>query len=312
MKKLLIPFFLFLLFNSCATLINGPAKRIDIIAVTPVIVKINEKDIYFVGEKAKILVPRDIRPLILSASNDSIFHEIRIDSRNSVAYWANLYTCGIGMLIDKDRIKRYTYPDPLYIDLTNIDRPVTFFDPLFKKGEFYFHFSIPYINNFLLQPFREDSMKISTGFWGMLAGFDYYYRDNRFLNVSIGGVCDFPVPVPAYIDYSGEYNFTSSVYISISNNYRINRFSAGYGLSFSKNIWDHRYSEWLDPPPPLKDPVTRTGYSIGFIFPLYLQTGRFFCIGFLYRPSLLNVYPEVKLKYEHLISIDLAFKFPLN
>jgi hypothetical protein len=236
-----------------------------------------------------------------------------IDSKNSFAYWFNIYTtCGLGMLVDKDRIKRYTYPDPVYIDLTNPSRPVTFYDPLFKKGELYFQYSIPYINSFLLQPFQEDSMKISTGFWGVLAGLDYYYRNNRFLNVSIGGVCDFTAPVPAYIDYSGEYNFTSSLYISISNNYRINRFTAGYGLSFSKNIWDHRYSDWLDPPPPLKDPVKRIGYSLGFVFPLYMQTGRFFCIGLLYRPSLLNVYPEVKFKYEHLISIDFAFKIPLK
>jgi hypothetical protein len=61
MNKVLIPSFLLLFLSSCATLINGPAKRIDIVAVTPAIVKINDKPVFFVGEKAKILVPRAVR-----------------------------------------------------------------------------------------------------------------------------------------------------------------------------------------------------------------------------------------------------------
>ena len=312
MTRSIILLFLSLICSSCATVINSRTKRLDIITNTPAQVQINNDILTNVKNRTKIQTLRDIRPLSFSVFTDSISKELVIDSRSSFAYWLNIYAnCGLGMLIDNNTAKRYTYPRRIYVDMTNDKSTYTLYNPVIKKGELKLHLSLPWINNFLLKPVNENSSKSNTGFWGIKTGLDYYYRTNQFLNLSISGVTDLFIPVPAAVDFSGEYDVMSSLYLCFSNNYKIKRFSAGYGFSFSKNTWDHRYSGWLDPPPPLREPVTKTDYSIGLIFPLYIQAGEYFNLGLLYRPSFLKISPTTEFKYEHLISIDFAWKIPL-
>ena len=283
--------------------------RIDIITNTPAKVLIDNDILDNVHNRTKIQTLRDIRPLKISSFNDSISKSLIIDSRNSFAYWLNIYNCGFGMLIDKDKPKRYTYPARIFVDMTNNKNTYTLFDPLIKKGELHLHFSLPQINSFLLNPDNENDYKSSLGFWGFRAGLDYYYKRNQFVNLSFSGVSDFYLfPV----EISGENDIMSSLYLSLSNNYKLKRFSIGYGFSFSSNTWDHRYSTWGDPPPPKREPVKKTNSAIGFIFPFYYQAGTYFFLGMIYRPSFIKVFPTTEMRYEHLISIDFGWKIPLT
>lgn len=299
--------------SSCATVLNSRTKRIDILTISPARIVLIKDTLVNYHNRTEIQVPRDIEPLKLIVFNDSISKEIIIDSRNSFAYWFNIYAnCGIGMLIDKDKLRRYSYPNRVYVNVVSSnDKPFTLYNPIFKKGDLQWHISLPYVNNFILRPTNENDAKINTGFWGLTTGLDYYYKDNQFLNISLTGVLDFFLPVIGAVDISGEYDSMSSVYISFSNNYRINRFSTGYGLSFSRNQWAHNYSSFGDSPPPVREPVTKGSYSIGLFFPIYMQAGEYFNIGLIYRPSFFKIQPAIEFKYEHLISIDLAWKIPL-
>ena len=281
----------------------------DIVTNVPAKVAINNRSLENVKNRTKLVVPRDIRPFELTIYNDSIKKNIAIDSRSSFAYWFNIYAnVGLGMLYDKDKPKRYTYPSRVYINMLNNEKEYTSYYSFFKKGDLLLHVSLPHINSFHLKPIGEDSSKTSIGFWGFKIGIDYFHHNNQFLELSASAVSDFFLPVPAAVDISGEYDLMSSTYFALSNNHKIKRFSAGYGLSFSRNTWDHRYYTQFSPPPPKRDPIKKTDYSLGLIFPIYCQFGDYFSLGLIYRPSFLKVYPITDFKYEQLISIDFAWK----
>lgn len=281
---------------------------------TPANVIVDNDTLANYHDRTIITVKRRPENLKIAVFNDSISKNIIIKSKNSFAYWLNAYPASFwtGFLIDKKNPKRYTYPSRIYVDMTDTTSGYVNYDPRSKKGQFYFHFSIPHINSFLLKPDNENDYKFSTGFWGITAGLDYYHSPSQFINLSASGVTSFFVPVPAAVDISGEYELLSSRYLSLSNNYKIKRFSIGYGLSYSRNTWDFRYYDRFDPPPPSREPVKKSNNSFGFIFPTYFQLGENFNIGIIYRPTFLRPKSEKVFKYEHLISIDFAWKIRLK
>ena len=274
---------------------------------------LNDQILESENNRTKFIALRDLRPIKVTVFSDSIKKDIILDSKNSFAYWMNIYpSLGLGMLVDRDKPERYSYPSRVYIDMTNDDSKFTTYYPFYKKGSIVLHVSLPHINGFLLKPTGEDSTMISLGFWGIKFGVNYYHSKNQFLDLSVSAVSDFFVPFPAPIDIWGEYNLMTSMYSSFSNNHRIGRFSLGYGLSFSKNTWDHRYYDRFDAPPPVREPFKKSEYVLGFVFPIYRQFGEYFHMGLIYRPIFLKVYPETLLEYEHLISFDFAWKFNLT
>lgn len=179
------------------------------------------------------------------------------------------------------------------------------------KGVLNLHLSLPHINTFYLQPENEPDKKVRAGFWGLSIGMDYHYSDNQFLILSASGVTDIIIPFPAALDYSGEYETANSVYLSLSNNHNFNRFTLGYGVSFGVNSWAVRFDDRFDPPPPTREPVTKTSSFLGLVFPSYYKWSERFHIGLIYRPTLLRLNIEPQIKYEHLISIDFAWKIRL-
>lgn len=311
--RLFTLFYFLISMTSCATLLNSRTKRIDIITNAPAKVILNNKPLESVNNRTKFIALRDIRPINITVYNDTLSKDIVIDSKNSFAYWLNIYpTMGLGLLVDKEKPKRYTYPSRVYIDMTNNELKYTSYYSFYRRGSFVLHLSLPHINSFLLKPIGEDSTRKSTGFWGIKFGINYFHNKNQFLDLSVSAVSDFFAPFPGAIDIWGEYDLMTSIYSSFSNNHKIGRFSLGYGLSFSKNTWDHRYYDRFNAPPPLREPFKKSEYVLGFIFPIYRQCGEYFSLGLIYRPSILKVYPITKLDYEHLISVDFAWKFNLN
>ena len=146
----------------------------------------------------------------------------------------------------------------------------------------------------------------------MTVGLDYYHAKNQFVNLGLSGVSDFFVPVPAAVDISGEYEMMSSLYFSLSNNHRLKRFAIGYGLSYGRNTWDFRYYDRFAPPPPTRDPVKKRHNAYGLVFSTYFQLGANSNLGVVYRPTFYRPNTTDEFLYEHLVSIDLAWKIWLN
>ena len=192
MKKLLLIIPCFIVFTSCATVLNRRTQRIDIVTNKHADVIINDKVVVNVNNRTKFIAVRDIQPIKLLVFNDSMSKELLLDSKSSFPYWFNIYAnAGLGMLIDKDSPKRYVYPKRIFVDMTNNLNTFTTYNPITRKGSLQLHCSFPWINNFLLNPIDENNYKFNTGFMGISLGLDYFYKTNQFLNISASGVHGF-------------------------------------------------------------------------------------------------------------------------
>ncbi|MCC5918632.1 MAG: hypothetical protein JJU02_15020 [Cryomorphaceae bacterium] len=301
------------LLPSCATMLNSKQTSVKIISNEPISLIINEDTVINNSTEKKISVNRSKEPLIATIYKDNLTKTIKIKPRNSFAYWLNIYPnwhLWTGFLFDKNKAKRYTYPKRVYLDMTDTNRQYYTYLPWRRKGNIDFHLSIPHINIFLLNPENESS-KSSIGFWGLTFGLDYYHSKNQFINASISGVSDFFFPIPAAVTIIGEYELMSSIFTTLSNNHRLGHFTFGYGLSYARNIWDYQYYDNFDPPPATREPIKRSHHSIGLVFPAYYQIGEIFHIGIVYRPSFFRPNLTKYIEYEHVISIDFAWKFGL-
>lgn len=52
--------------------------------------------------------------------------------------------------------------------------------------------------------------------------------------------------------------------------------------------------------------------ALGFVFPTYFQFGEYFSVGVIYRPTFYRPDLTDKFAYEHLISVDFAWKIRLK
>jgi hypothetical protein len=225
-------------------------------------------------------------------------------------------------LIDLTNQKRFYYGRSIFLstyDTNTIIEPIilknirSYFSKKYpvQKEQIFLKISLPWINSFYMQPSLE-SAKSNTGVWGLSVGLDYYYTDSRFFNLSFYAVTDFFLPFPAPVDISGEYDTMSSLYTSLTHNHKLGRFYLGYGICVANNTWAHRYSSRFGAPPPARDPISKTGISAGLMTDVYYQFGKHFLTGIVYRPSFMSDDQKLEYKYEHLISLEFAWKIKLK
>jgi hypothetical protein len=302
--KIPIIILLSIILSTCATVMNKPITKTTIFTTKPSKIVFKTDTIPTVNNELILKVQRTREPLKIAVLTDSLQKNLVIKSRLSSEFYTNLFVPSgiIGLLVDLRTPKRFTYPNKIYIDVSNQDNKyLTKKISSNHKGDYLFHLSIPYINTFLYQPANEKTSK-STGFWGYSLGLDYYHQNKRFLNLSINGATNIFTPVPASIRFVDDYESFGSTFLSLTNNHKIKRFSFGYGLSFGQNKWRYNSITSSD------SSKLKNHNALGFMFPFYLQTGKTFNIGVLYRPTFIRFNTPTTFQYEHLISIDLAWK----
>ena len=311
MRQVLFILIASILLSSCATIMNQPYKNVKVYTTEASRIIYRHDTIKTKNNKANLWVERKKELLSIVAITDSITKTIEVKPRNSFMYWSNIPYFGIGMLVDMKNPKRYSYPKRIYINSADTISKYYHYSQSDNKGELHLHLSLPYINSFSLKP-QNEARKANTGFWGLSIGLDYYHSNNQFVNLGTSGVLDFFLPTLGAVDLIGEHELMNSWYISLSNNHKLRRFSVGYGLSYGKNTWSLGYSDWGDPPPPTRDPVTKSHNAFGLIFPTYFQCSEHFNIGVVYRPTFYRPNLTDKFSYEHLISIDFAWKISIK
>ncbi|MEM9834063.1 MAG: hypothetical protein AAF944_25755 [Bacteroidota bacterium] len=302
-----------LLCSGCATLLNRPVTNIALHTSEPTTI-VYQSDTLHTDQhnRCTILVDRSQEPIALAVKQDSLFQPISIPAKSSFAYYLNgIYNAGLGVFIDNDRPERYTYPRQVYFDLA--ETPLSY--SRHGKGNYpnqrYVRVSIPYVNHFRLAPANE-SDKINTGFWGISLGLDQYHSPQQYLNLTVGAVTDFDAPILMPYERVGEEESMFSVYFNASSNHRISRLHLGYGLSYAINTWNLRYHDRFNAPPPTREPTIKTSHALGAVVPAYVQLGKQFMVGVVYRPTFLRFNTNPIWAYEHLISLDFLWRVRLN
>ncbi|MEM1319067.1 MAG: hypothetical protein AAGG75_02360 [Bacteroidota bacterium] len=300
--------------TSCASIINGSYTQFEVITNTPAQVIVEEDTLMtLTNNKVRVSTKRSPNSLSIQVRNDSISKVIDIPARRSWAYWGNAYPLlWPGFFVDGNKALSYTYRGPIYINMQDTVAEYYPWPILTNDKKWMLHLSIPYFNSFYLQPDGEDP-QYEAGFWGISLGADYHYKRNRSVHLSVSGASSFFLPIPAAVDISGEWQIAGSWFVTAAHQHHWNRFQLGYGLSFARNVWEWKYSEIFDPLPPTRPEAYRQNNSLGAQLSGYARTGKRFYLGFLYRPTFLRFNSsEQALAYEHLISLDLAWKFRLN
>jgi len=292
--------------SSCAKTLNSPRTQIKLYAAQPVTVTVNDRT-YHVERKTKIEVERQNKTLEIKVSSDSVQKGFKLEPRNSFNYLANVLTYGIGFLFDKGP-KRYTYQRSVFLDPDADAEVPSKFPPGYKK-QTKLLITLPWANSFYMQPSGE-GVKSNTGFWGISLGVDRYYKPNKFVNATVTGAMDLFVPVPAPVDIYEDYEVMSTVYGSVTDNFVFERWSVGYGLNYSKNVWRYiTYEQATDPP---REDIVKRSQSLGVVLNTYYRMTDSFYVGVVYRPTFFTVKPTAEFSYEHLISLDLAWRIRLD
>lgn len=306
--KYLIVFCILSLFSSCATLLNNPVQKIFIATDNKVKVISVEKNVLVDSSLMGINAPR---AYYIIRSNNSLKVNLEIDSikkaiflhpRNSFAYWFNIYcNYGIGMLVDKNNTRRYSYPVRNYLTVKDTSIKILRFAPI-NKGTINLSLSLPFTTIFSIK--TTNKQYISAGIFGFEAGLDYFYQKNRYISMNIGVATDKGITEyfgPGYIQIG------NTIFTSVRNNYVVGSFDFGYGINVSQLKWIRTT---------IGDTInldqSKRNIGLGLSFSTQYRVGNYFRLGVLYQPNLLNTGFKSAFHYQHYISLNLIWKLPIN
>ncbi len=246
------------------------------------------------------VVPRRKKDLVVHLQLDSAMKTILLRPRNSAVFWLNIYTYGLGLLVDWNNPQRYDYPGWNYFSVKdNIIRRDRF-EPI-SKGTWRIAATFPFISSYNMR--SPEGHYLSGGLKALEAGADYFYKDNRYFSLSVGGGTN------AGSEHIGPgyWNTGSVLFTSFRDNYAVGSFDLGYGLSLSSMQW-RRLSN--------SDTLTNTASAnntvVGLSLSAQYRFGQYFRMGFLYQPGLLSTNLSPAFDYQHYLSFQMTWRIPLN
>ncbi|WP_462250321.1 hypothetical protein [Ferruginibacter sp.] len=292
--------------SSCATIINQPLqnifiatdKNIKVISVEKAVLMDSSKH---TNARKEYFVKRSNTPLVITVQTDSTKKVIVLKPKNSFAYWYNIAAnYGIGMLIDRDNVKRFTYQQSSYVSVEDSSITIKRFAPI-KKGAINLSLSLPFTTVFNM---IDSSGKYnSAGIYGLEAGIDYFYSTNHFLSVNIGAATD----VFAEHFGPGYYETGSTIYASVKNNNAVGSFDLGYGINVSKLTWS---KITLDSATTFYK--RKSNINIGLSLSAQYRVANNCRLGVLYQPGLLNTSFKPAVSYQHYISFNCTWKLRIK
>ena len=319
------------LFSSCATIFHGPTTSVavrtsapaDIVAngdtlrTTPRFAQSqrNARDLSYRHE-AVLVVPRDgSRRLLVEVIGDTTRQRLQIAPVFNNTVWLNVFNYGIGILVDASGNRAYTYPSQ-YVNLGR-ENQNALFGGTYTRGKWYITAGLPYINFYSIYAGKIGRQTNQAGFVGISLGADYHYADRHSLSIDANAITSIFIPFPAAIDLFGPHEFQHRLNVSLYDNYHLRRFSFGYGVNASRNIWQYRYYDlWLDedePVPPYGyDDMHDSHWAAGPIVNAYWKTTHLLKVGVVYRPSLYRFGTAGGWRYGHSISIDFRLHIPVG
>lgn len=312
------------LLGSCATIFNKKTQNISISTNSSKgAVKVNDS-IYSLP--AKITVKRSKEDLPIEFISDSLNKKYSLKPAvNAKFLYGNLLFLDffpLGYITDFTNQKRFSYQDQIILNptdtivviKTNRNKKFDTFKHHFikkypaKKGQINFMVAIPCINNFYLEPKSESSVH-ETGFGGISTGVEYFYSNKNYLAARFRAATPFMTPLPLPLESFGEYERMYSLIFDLTNNHKLNRFSVGYGLNYTKNTWIKHFENYESIS---ESSIKKTNKALGLTLNSYYQISSYLFVGLNYNQSLFSVNSSTKNLNEHVISFDFVFKISPN
>jgi hypothetical protein len=312
--------------TSCATITSGRSHIMSISSDLPdAEVIINHSSRYELPMRTAIIRSRENLDFTV-LQNDNVVNDTILRPRLSGAFWlGNLFIYPpIGWLVDLSNQNRFTYGRAIHVDSQgNVQRLNRSFSNKYaethfrrhQQGSFNILLSLPHLNFFHLKP-RNEIPQNFGGFLGMGIGVEYFYRNDKSLQVRGDAIETLP-PLFLFILSPWWDNPGTASNISVTDNLHINRFQLGYGLNFARNTWktrgryDREFWELEEGEEPVWIEGRRaTNNMLGMALSAHYRLRNHFHIGVIYRPSILEL-SRRRLMYEHTISVDFMWKIHL-
>ncbi|MBS1653904.1 MAG: hypothetical protein JSU05_03590, partial [Bacteroidetes bacterium] len=171
-----------------------------------------------------------------------------------------------------------------------------------QKGTVALSFSFPLITGFVIKP--EGKPYRSAGLFGIEAGADYFYRENRYLSLHTGAGTD-----ATFVEYfgTGYIEHAAVLYSNIRNNYVLGSFDLGYGINFSQFIWKRQtLGDTINMDQTIKNNAIGLSLSANYRISNHLR------MGMLYQPCFINTGAQRADGYQHYICLKMSWMFPLR
>ncbi len=182
-----------------------------------------------------------------------------------------------------------------------------------RSNQIHLLLSLPLVNQFCIQPQNIATIN-NIGILGASIGVEYYYKNNKSLIVKFIGVTDSKgveeFPLEDSLTITKEYIY--NVGASVTDNFKINRFSFGYGLNLSYNIWRTAVENPYSTSNITLSSTSKKHFTTGFHLDGYYHLAKSFTAGIMYRPSFFIISPKSAIKYEHAISLDIKWNIVLK
>jgi hypothetical protein len=278
---------------------------------------------------ATVYVTRSKSDLQIALLADSVKKEFTVEPRLNAWFCLGnplqfLYLAPIAWGIDLTNPRRFTYGKHIFLDFydtTSAIRPKLmpelhyFLTRQFpsRQGQINLLYSYPLVNSFNFKPQNEPS-KTSVGCLGIGLGIEYFYTNTKSLQFKADAIIDFPVPFPVSLGIGSDRETHNSWYVSITDNWKIRRFTFGYGFNYAENTWrfiPYPEEDESGNPIPKRDFTRKTNKTLGLTFNSYYQLSSWFYLGVVYRPSIFQFSPQKGLKYERIVTFDALFKIRL-
>ena len=330
-KNLALLLLVAIILSSCATLTAKKEYGVKIYSESSNAQVIVNDSTYALP--ATVKVKRSKEDLAVRLVTDSITKDFIIKASPSPAFiYGNLVfmqAFPVGHFVDFNTQKRFYYGKKIalnvYDSLTTITPPlakgyIDFFSRKFltQKGQVNVTVSIPYANHFQMRP-RSEPLKNIDGFFGISTGVEYYYRDRKYIKLNAGYTIDFEAPILLPIEFFSVHETVEALNVTLTDNFKFNRFTVGYGLNYAIYTWqivndDYKFPYTVMPidevyPFDNRPPQKKNSHSLGLTVNGYFQITKGLFVGIIYNPTLYNIFPEKKYQYQHVMSLDVMWKF---
>ena len=302
-----------MILSSCSTFINKRTTTIHIYSDTDSVRICNLKDTAsWFSTPVTMNVERSVNNLVLLAKKDTVEKKFHINSKLSTSFWLGNTFLGPGVLgyaIDLTNSKRFTYPHYITLNLKSANNSIYSYHSWVapEKGLLTLKLSIPEANHFYLN--KGYGYGSEFGFLGVSGGFEYYFTDKYCLNMDVGVLTDFIMPVSEPIEYEGSYDRSLATYADIQLGRDFKRFHLDAGFQFNKTSYYERevievFPEYIDV---LK--YSQTQNNFGLALSSYYRISNSFNLGLNYYPSFIGWSNNtVQTHYSHILFFELNFR----